>query len=330
VEDAPARRPGFLSRLKDGLKGEARGKDEPVRTVRVALNAYGKLPIYKDFISSGLTEPGAREFRNWIDRGFSHLWSHDEARRETEIARHLFLLKLPESGAFVAGCLWGSQDEGGLRRFPFTLFTVLPGGHRAADPLAATEHLEIFERQADAILRRFGPGGSLAEFYRVYRGAEIDLPVKPFERIDREARAELAGFPMASLAKALFGEGAAARWPALLSGLDALGSDAGGPGAPPVRLPLSGALSRPRELQFWLLRLSRSGSRRRAVTGMLYESGVRAGRALFFWRDLKPEDFLTLESGASGAEPLAAASASETPPGEPAGWERPLASLLSA
>lgn len=324
MDDAPARRPGFLSRLKDGLKGEA------VRTIRVGLNAYGKLPIYKDFISSGLTDPGAREFRNWIDRGFSHLWSRDETRREIEIVRHLFLLRLPESGAFVAGCLWGSQDEGGLRRFPFTLFTVLPGGHRAADPLAATEHLQAFDRQADAVLRRFGPGGSLAEFYRVYRGAEIDLPIKPSERIDREARSELAGLSMASLAKALFGESASARWPALLSGLDAIGADAGGPGAPPVRLPLSGALSRPRELQFWLLRLSRGGSRRRAVTGMLYESGASAGRALFFWRDLKPEDFLLFESGVSGAEPPAGPGASETPPGEPAGWERPLASLLSA
>ena len=326
MEDASAPRPGFFSRL---LKGDARTKQEPVRTVRVSVNAYGKLPIYKDFISSGLTEPGAREFRNWIDRGFSHLWSSDDARKERDIARHVFLLRLPESGAYVAGCLWGSGDAGGLRRFPFTLFTVLPGGHRAADLLAATEHLEVFNRQADAVAERFGPGGSLDGFYRTYRGAELDLPVKPAKRIEREARAELEGVPIASLARGLFAESAATRWPALLSGLDQA-ADPSAPTATPTLLPLSGALPRPRELQFWLLRLSRAGSRRRDVDGILYHARGERGRALLLWRGLRAEDFLSLDTRPSEPEPPAASPASSESAAPTAGFEQPLSSLLSA
>jgi type VI secretion system ImpM family protein len=337
VEDTSARRPGFLSRLRDGFKGDARGQEKPVRTVRVPLNAYGKLPIYKDFITSGLTEPGAREFRNWIDRGFSHLWSREEACREVEIARYLFLLKLPESEVLVAGCLWGSGDEGGLRRFPFTLFTVLPGGHRAADPLVATEHLEVLNRQADSVLRVYGPGGSLANFYRAYRGAELDLPVKSPERISREARVEFDRVPLATLAKPLFGEEAAARWPGLLSELGKSAADSGA-SAPPVRVPLSGVLSRARELQFWLLWLAGASPRRKLPAGMLYPAGGGPGAAAFFTRDLRPEDFFCLNPGriapappdppaAPSAGPIAA---SEAPPFDAAAWERPLSSLLTS
>ncbi len=334
MEDTSPRRPGLLSRLKDGLRGAPRPGGEPVRTVRVALNAYGKLPIYKDFISAGLTEPGAREFRNWLDRGFSHRWSADDGYRETEIPRHLFLLRLPESGAVVTGCLWGSRDEGGLRRFPFTLFAALPEGHRAADPLTATESLEALDRQADAVGRDFGPGGSLAGFYRAYRGAELDLPVKPPERIRREGRLDFERVTVSAFAASLYGVDAEACWPALLAGLEAVSAAGRGDAPRAARLPLSGALSRSRELQFWLLRLSRAGARREAVTGLLYPAGTSASRATVFFRDLRPEDFFLLHPGRSDypyAEDLSARPAPAAPPAEvnaPAGWDRPLVSLL--
>jgi type VI secretion system ImpM family protein len=340
MEDTTARRPGFLSRLRDGLRGGARAGEEPVRSVRVALNAYGKLPIYKDFISAGLTDPGAREFRNWLDRGFSHRWSADDSYRETEIPRHLFLLRLPESGVFVSGCLWGSRDEGGLRRFPFSLFAALPEGHRAADPLAATEHLEAMNRQADAIGRDFGPGGSLAGFYRAYRGAELDLPVKPHDRIRREALGDLERVPISFLAAALYGAGAPTRWPALLASLEPLSAEPRGDSARAVRLPLSGVLSRARELQFWLLWLSRGHSGRNPVSGLLYPSGTAPGRVAILFRDLRPEDIFLLHPSRTDypfAEDFSSrpdASGPESSPvtgvaPPPAGWDRPLATLLT-
>jgi type VI secretion system ImpM family protein len=340
MEDTSARRPGFLSRLKDGLRGAPRG-EEPVPTVRVSLNAYGKLPIYKDFISAGLTEPGAREFRNWIDRGFSHRWSADDAYRETEIPRHLFLLRLPDSGFFVSGCLWGSQDEGGLRRFPFTLFAAISEGHRGADPLTATESLEAMNRQADAVGRDFGPGGSLAAFYRAYRGAELDLPVKPPKRIIREAQSEFERLTISAFAGALFGSEAPVRWPALLAGLRSFSAEPRDDGVRALRLPLSGSPSRARELQFWLLWL-RAQRLRYAVTGLLYPPGNAPGRAALLFRDLRPEDIFLLHpsrmeyphaadfsarSGPSGEETPAGSAA---PDPAPEGWDRPLSSLLEA
>src|SRR5262245_47556618 len=243
MPDTSTPRPGLLSRLLGGSASAS----EPVRTVRVALNAYGKLPIYKDFISAGLTDPGAREFRNWIDRGFSHRWSSEDVLKNTSIPRHLFLLRLPESGSFVTGSLWGSEDEGGLRRFPFTIFACLPEGHAAAEPLTAAEHLDVLNRQADRIVSGFGPGGSLPQFYKTYRGAEMDLPARPPRRVTRETRAELERIPTASFAASLFGEHSRDAWPAFLERVRAAGDGRAGESAGAVRLRLSGSLSRSRE-----------------------------------------------------------------------------------
>ena len=86
----PPERPGLLKRLWGG-------GPEKTKTFRLPVNAYGKLPIYKDFISSGLTEPAAREFRAWLDKGFSHRWATDEGCRDAEIPPYNFLVRLPDS-----------------------------------------------------------------------------------------------------------------------------------------------------------------------------------------------------------------------------------------
>lgn len=342
MEDTSAPHPGFLSRLKDGLRGGARADEGPVRTVRVGVNAYGKLPIYKDFISAGLTEPGAREFRNWIDRGFSHRWSSDDACRETEIPRHLFLLRLPESGVFASGCLWGSGDQGGLRRFPFTLFAALPEGHKAAEPLPAAEYLDVMDRQAETIVSRFGANGSLAEFYKTYRGAEVDLPVKPRRRIAGEVRAEAERISISSFAGALCGAEAPVRWPLLLSRLRAAAEQTREDAPRAVRLPLSGALPRAREIQFWLLWLA-GAVRRLPPVGILSSVVPAPGRLVLFFRDLRAQDIFLLHparasyplvedlSGRS-EEPLAESGPGAPPPPAPLpdDWDTPLASLLSA
>jgi type VI secretion system ImpM family protein len=330
MQDTSTRRPGLLSRLLGGSASSA----EPVRTVGVALNAYGKLPIYKDFISAGLTEPGAREFRNWIDRGFSHRWSSDDALKGTSIPRHLFLLRLPESGAFVTGCLWGSEDEGGLRRFPFTIFASLPEGHAAAEPLTAAEHLDTLDRQADRILSGYG-GGSLAQFYRTYRGATVDLPARPPRRVTRETRADLERIPISTFAASLYGERSAEAWPALLARLRALAEGTGDETASALRLRLSGSLPRSRELQFWLLFLA-AANRRRPVTGMLFPANRPEARATLFFRDLRAEDFLLLHPTRVDypfAEdlsdvPAGPAAASAGKPSD--GMDRPLSSLLES
>ncbi len=328
------RRPGLFSRLKDGLRGGASKGSEPVRTVSVSLNAYGKLPIYKDFISAGLTEPGTREFRNWIDRGFSHRWSSDDALKEAGIPRHLFLLRLPESGIFVTGCLWGSGDEGGLRRFPFTLFAALPEGHPAAEPLAAAEHLEVLNRTADRVVAKYGAGGSLADFYRDYRGAAVDLPARSARRVARETRADLEKTTVSSFASSLFGAASAGAWPDLLAKLKAL-SEKREDSAGAVRLKLSGALPRSREIQFWLLWLA-AESRRRPVSGMLFPADPAGCRVTLFFRNLRPEDFLLLHPSrtdypfAEDLSPLPEGAAPPSGDSAPLAENRRLSELLEA
>src|SRR5450432_409692 len=228
-------KPGLLRRLWGG-------SPEKTKTVRLPVHAYGKLPIYKDFISSGMTDPPAQEFRAWLDKGFSHRWSADEGCREMEIPPHSFLLRMPVWKGYAAGSLWGSSDEGGLRKFPFALFFSFPKDHGAADPVAAVEYLGEVERRASELRFLFGPGSSLSSFYQTYRGAELALALHSREQIARDFRSELSAFSVGEFAESLFGDEAPRDWAALLA---AAGAGAEGPGA--VRLPLGGRLPRARE-----------------------------------------------------------------------------------
>ncbi len=276
-------KPGLLRRLWGS-------SPEKTKTVRLPVHAYGKLPIYKDFISSGMTDAPAQEFRAWLDKGFSHRWSSDDECRDTEIPPHSFLLRMPVSKGYAAGSLWGSSDEGGLRKFPFALFFSFPKDHGASDPLAAVEYLGEVERRASELRFLFGPGSSLTSFYHTYRGAELELALHAREQIAREFRSELSAFSVGEFAESLFGDEATTRWASLLA---AASSGADDPGA--VRLPLGGRLPRAREIEFWLFWLSRQDPKgRRPVTGVLYPHGHNPGRAIFFFRDIRPEDFLLL------------------------------------
>lgn len=305
-------RPGLFRRL---LKGGA--DEEKVRTARFPLQAYGKLPIYKDFISIGLTDAGAREFRQWLDRGFSYKWAENEEYRDTEIPAHGFLLRLPESRSCVAGALWGSSDEGGLRKFPFAVFLSFPTSAPAAEPMAAVHYLAALERRCEEIRSGYAAGASLSGFYKAYRGAEFECALKTREQAGRELKSAIGDFAVSDFAESLFGSRAAARWPDFLAELEEAASRSNGPGA--IRLPLGGVLPRSRELSIWLRWLDRlDAKRRRPVTGALYSSGRGPGRAVLFFRDLAPEDFLllhpvhrghsqVLDVGAPEAVPVAAA-----------------------
>ena len=225
-ESTPPERPGLLRRLWGG-------GPEKTKTFRLPVNAYGKLPIYKDFISSGLTEPAAREFRAWLDKGFSHRWSTDDGCRDAEIPPYNFLMRLADSRGCAAGSLWGSSDEGGLRKFPFTLFLSFPAAHGAADPIAAVEYLGDLERRASELRFLFGPGASLSSFYQAYRGAELDVPIRSREHVSREFRSELAGFSIGDFAESVLGSQAPRAWPQLLAATAAAAEGAG-----VLRLPL--------------------------------------------------------------------------------------------
>jgi len=314
--------PGLFRRLWRSV-----GSDR-VKLQRFSLNAYGKLPIYKDFISTGLTDPAAREFKTWLDRAFSHRWSVDENYRDVEIAPHSFLFRLPDGKGFVAGSLWGSSDEGGLRRFPFTLFLSFPAGQAAADPLTAVEYLSLLEARARDLREQYGSGASLASFHQTYRGASLDCPLKTRDQIRREIHESDPGVLLSTFAESILGADGASAWPSLLEELSRASSD----GAGAIRLPLGGALPRHRELEFWLLWIAQQDrTRRRPPCGILYPSGAILGRTAIFFRELKAEDIFLLHSArVEGTDvfelPTLAAPSAEPAP-EPAASE---ASALAA
>ncbi len=272
---------GFLSSFR---KPSA---DDPPPTESWPLFAFGKLPVYKDFISAGLTDDASREFRDWLSNGFSRLWSARDDCRPAEIPLHAFLLGLPESRKMAAGAIWGSTDQGGLRKFPFALFTILPAGKPSASVLTALDYLPAFESRAREIRRKYDAGGSVTDVYQELRGARIDVPVRTQKQIRLRLAEALAHQRVGPLATALFGGDASIRWPALLAGLDAAARRPAA-GAAALRLPLAEESGPLDQLKLWTERLAKASSV--APAGVLYRIGSSAPCGVLFFRDVRAED----------------------------------------
>jgi type VI secretion system ImpM family protein len=337
----------LFSKLKEGLSGA----DGPPKMETYSLHLHGKLPIYKDFISTGFTEDGSKEFRDWIGNGFSRRWSTVEEYKGTEIPLHTFLLPVPGGKRSVAGALWGSHDEGGLRQFPFTLFSVVPQGRPVADPFVALSYLEVFDERVAYIRRNFAQGRTVNSFYENFRGARIEIPVrrpaKIAEAVEKEAKAVTTG----DFAESLLGERAATAWAPFLGRLRTACSHGPGEGAGAVRIPLGNLLPAELQVQIWLTWLDQERVLvDRGPCGVLVcRSGGRS-RAVLFFRDLRPEDFFLFHPTASEyefveetvppVEPVspvrpAGAEAAEgaedgggAEPPLPAWWETPLTAFL--
>jgi len=330
---------GFLSRFS---KPSA---NDPPTMESWPLFAFGKLPVYKDFISAGLTDDAAREFRDWLSDGFSKLWSARDDCRSAEIPLHAFLLRLPASRKMAAGALWGSTDQGGLRKFPFALFTILPAAKPAASVLTALDYLPVFESRAREIRRKYDAGGSLADVYQELRGARIAVPVRKEEQIRMRLAEALAHRRVGPLARALFERDSEARWSALLSGLDAAARRPVA-GAAAFRVPLAEETPPLDQLKLWTTRLAKASQAGPVPAGVLYRTGGAAPGGVVFFRDARAEDILLLHpeaiptdfveeippparetpgdaaEAAAGAVPPSAAAA-EPPPVEPPPAEPP-------
>jgi hypothetical protein len=92
------------------------------------LSAYGKLPIYKDYILWECNVGGAAEFKRWLDESFGLAWEEFEGKGTTLRGPARAMLLLPGGRHAVALAIRPSTDEGGLRKFPFCVFAVYPRG----------------------------------------------------------------------------------------------------------------------------------------------------------------------------------------------------------
>ncbi len=278
---------GFLSSFRKPAA------DDPPPTESWPLFAFGKLPVYKDFISAGLTDDASREFRDWLSNGFTRHWSTRDDYRSSEIPLHAFLLRLPESRKMAAGALWGSTDQGGLRKFPFALFTILPAAKQSASVLTALDYLPVFESRAREIRRKYDAGGTLAAVYQDLRGSRIEIPVRPQKQIRLRLSDTLARSRVGGLARELFGEDAETQWAALLSALDGAARRPTA-GAAAFRFPLADETSPLDQMKLWTFRLAQASPSGAVPAGVLYRTGGAALRGVFFFRDARAEDILLL------------------------------------
>ncbi|HEV7518016.1 MAG TPA: TagF domain-containing protein [Thermoanaerobaculia bacterium] len=329
------------------------------KVVRPAFSVYGKLPIYKDFLRHGLASQEAQAFRQWLDKGFSRYWDGDPACRDHVIGPHLFSLRFEGLGRRVVGGLWGSHDQGELRRFPFALFVSVPAGGAFGD-LAVLGILGQVAEKARDLRHALGQASDVQGFYHLVREATLTLRIERDSAVRERLARELAGLTVGAFAESLYGEAAGERWPALLAYLErrraaAASGQAGGRagGAPPLacRLGISGSLPTLCQSQLWAAVLQGAGEKSRAPFNVLLSwEGEPAGGMVLFERDLRPDDVFAFhpdppradlledlrhdvptrpESPERPSSPAAAAATAASPAfSGGAAWDRPLASLL--
>jgi type VI secretion system ImpM family protein len=267
------------------------------KIARPSWSAYGKLPLYKDFLRHGLAAPEAQSFRQWLDRGFSRHWDEDEACRPHNIYPHAFSLSFDGLARRVAGCLWGSHDHGELRRFPFALFVSLPasGGHGDLSVLRA---LEEVAQSAGALRGSLDASPDVQTFYHRLRESSLNLRLERDKTLVERLEKELQGTSVRQFAESLYGENAAVLWPALLAYLErrrsasrVRGRDAA---TPPLacRLPIALALPVLLQAELWSAFILGSGARGKEPLNVLlpWRGADPEGGILILERNLRPDD----------------------------------------
>jgi type VI secretion system ImpM family protein len=309
------------------------------KIVRPTFSVYGKLPLYKDFLRHGLAAREAQAFRQWLDRGFSRFWDGDPACRDYRIGPHLFSFRFEGLGRRVLGCLWGSHDQGELRRFPFVLFVSLPAGGAHGD-LAVLGVLGQVADRAKELRFAVDRAADVTAFYQLVREASLDVRIERDSAVRERLARELRDLTVGAFAESLYGEAAKERWPALLAYFER--RRAAGQGrevARPLacRLGVSRLLSAVRQGELWAALLQGAGEKSRAPFNFLasLEDGPQAGMVIFE-RDLRPDDVFAFHPDPPRADlledlrreipTLPPGAASAAPP--PELWDRPLATLL--
>lgn len=135
----------------------------------ILICCYGKLPIYKDFIFIGTDAREAYHFKEWMDKGFGGEWN--ENLSATSFSPHRILMTFPQQRNVVVASIWDSFDMGGLRRFPFAIFVMLPRNvfiNSLSCFLPVWEYMEKCYSSMEEIK-------NISEFYNKYRGLTMEM-----------------------------------------------------------------------------------------------------------------------------------------------------------
>jgi hypothetical protein len=122
---------------------------------------FGKLPFWPEYLQENVSYPSSRALVDWIHEGRaeSGLFSLGDGAGEPEPPQETSSLRLlygrPGSMELVAGVIRPSSDQGGLRTFPFLVFTHLPrrqfGRHYGLLPLALAPVWDALDEAWDGL-----------------------------------------------------------------------------------------------------------------------------------------------------------------------------------
>ena len=316
---APSSRSSIFQLLKQRLVGP--------KQLELEVSAYGKLPIYKDFLRHGLAAPEAQAFRRWLDRGVSKFWELHDAYRDQPIPTQALMVSFPATSHQVLAYLWDSHDHGGLRRFPFVLFVSLPQS-KADAPLSLLFALDQLIEQGEAMRHQLASMETLDEYYPFIRTARVQLEIHSDKSL-KERLGERKEPNLGDLGDIFYGEhDTRDRWPALIRHLGHLAAQTQSELA--IRLPRTEALP-PWELHaLWCLLLKRARSNTRKPLQLIFPPRVGSGGVTLLHRELRPEDIFVfhpempeyqgvddLRRRVPGAQPLAQPVAPPTEPSAP-------------
>jgi type VI secretion system ImpM family protein len=308
------------------------------KIARSSWSAYGKLPLYKDFLRHGLAAPEAQSYRQWLDRGFSRHWDEDSVCKTHKIAPHAFSLSFDGLARRVTGCLWGSHDHGELRSFPFTLFVSLPAGGGLGD-LSILRALEEVAQSAAALRSTLDAAPDVQTFYHRLRASSLTLRLEREKALAGRLDKETAGVRVGAFAESLYGDEAPSLWPALLTYLDRRRSAARSrdrAATPPLacRLPISPLLPVALQAELWSALVLGAGARGKEPLNVIFpwKGADPAGGLLILERNLRPDDVFIFHPAPPHYDfledlrktvPAAAGPSTD-------GWGLPLASVLKA
>jgi len=267
------------------------------KSKRLPLSAYGKLALSREFLSVGCKEGTARGFSDFLHEMARHASDippgHDEPVR--------VYIPVDRGRSLVVASLWHSADEGGLRRFPFSLFVVCPA-KRAPQrhPGFCTAFAPLHEVHTKAYQRIQTLDGVRAfEQYLHGELAEIDGPAAEDEAAQQYA-ANASTYKTTAWAAAMYGQDARNflvvlwRFSRLLEAsrgsLANLGRDHVG-----LRVPLVGSHALETQADAWLGLASQAGTLSCAPNIILGRFGPNDTASLcLFFRPLQPSDFALL------------------------------------
>ena len=268
------------------------------------LCCYGKLSIYKDFISLESVKGAPEAFRTWMDKGFGTTWEDYGDAPITVASPHRVLFAPSQHKDVVVAAIWDSHDADGLRKFPFAFFAGLPKKTARGLGNGVITGLSAVWQELESRYLALENITDITGFYGSFRKSRVSLPPRRHAVIARDSASRWGSVTVREVATALFGDRCHERWADLLSRLGAAISYAKKTADLALRLPLASSVDGALQIEMWLRFLRRNLRRKRAVPTLCFPQEGRNGNTAFsiLWRNPRTEDVCLLGDRASEYE----------------------------